>query len=278
MTLRGSIGGYFRIVPVRFQDGLRLYAAYATSALLKVFAARRFKSVGMLTVGRRNLIVRVDGVQYQVRPGTNDLDLISPKHEPITTEWFDVGEDDIVVDIGAHIGRYTLRAASKASKVIAVEPDPSNFRLLESNVALNGLSNVVLVSKAMSSRAGPRLLRRAGRSNTGMSTLLPDSSGREASSEDIIVDGETLDHLVGAHALSRIDWLKIDVEGHEVAVLEGAPAALRVTQKMVLEVTDLTREACKRIVETAGFNLDNIEPGSPASNWLLVKRGSKSIP
>src|SRR5438876_3842689 len=165
MSLGSSIRAYIGLHPRRFRDGLRLYVAYGVSILLRILALSRIGSVGFWVRGSRNLGVSVDGVQFDVRPRTNDLDLISSKHEPLATRSFQVAAGDVVVDVGAHIGRYALRAASKASKVIAVEPDPSNFRLLERNVRLNGFSNVVLVPHHRSPRAGTRALWLAASGN-----------------------------------------------------------------------------------------------------------------
>ncbi len=275
MASRRAIGAYFGILPGRFRDGPRLYAAYAASVVLNRVAPSRFGSVGLWIPGQQNLCVSLDGIRFYVRPHTNDLDLISRTHEPVTTRWFRVEPRDTVVDVGAHIGRYTLMAATKASKVIAVEPDPSSFQLLKANVALNGFSNVVVVPEALSSTRGTRLLRLASRDNTGTSSISPDGVAEPTVGEisaEVRVRSDTLDHLVETFHVRRIDWLKIDVEGHEIEVLRGGPAALKVTRKLILEVTESTDETCRRIVELAGFELDGIERGDPASNWLLLKK------
>src|SRR2546425_5251818 len=176
MSLGSSIRSYMGLRPRTFRDGVRLYAAYGASILLRILAPSRFGSVGSWVRGNRNLGVSVDGVRFDVRPRTNDLDLISSKHEPLVTRSFQVAAGDVVVDVGAHIGRYALRAATKASQVIAVEPDPSNFSLLERNVRLNGFSNVVLVPHALSSVPGTRALWLAASGNTGTSSVDPDAS------------------------------------------------------------------------------------------------------
>src|SRR5438309_6727367 len=200
MSLGSSIRAYIGLRPRTFRDGVRLYAAYGVSMLLRILAPSRFGSVGFWVRGNTNLGVSVDGVRFDVRPRTNDLDLISSKHEPLVTRSFQVAAGDVVVDVGAHIGRYALRAAARASRVIAVEPDPSNFSLLERNVRLNGFSNVVLVPHALSSRAGTRALWLAASGNTGTSSVDPNaSSARGGARSPGIGPGEalTLNWLVG---------------------------------------------------------------------------------
>lgn len=272
-----SLRAYLSIRPRGFSDAVRLYLAYAASILVKAVLPSRFQSVGLFVRGPGNLGVVIDGIRFEVRPRTNDLDLLSTKHEPLTKQWFQVGPDDVVVDVGAHIGRYALPAAKKGAKVIAVEPEPSNFLLLQKNVILNGLSNVVLVPRAMTSSPRLLLLSLAESTNTGISSVKeddPDAPPISLAGRWVRVLGETLDQLVDAHGLHRIDWLKIDVEGHEVAVLEGGSSALEMTRRLVLEVSELTTESCKRIVEEVGFRLISVEAGDPASNWLLFRDGS----
>src|SRR3989454_3846451 len=182
--------------------------------LLRILAPSRFGSVGFWVRGNTNLGVSVDGVRFDVRPRTNDLDLISSKHEPMATRSFQVAAGDVVVDVGAHIGRYALRAATKASKVIAVEPDPSNFSLLERNVRLNGFSNVVLVPHALSSRAGTRALWLAAKGNTGTSSLDPGgyrARGGGGPSGSVPVEALTLDEMVESIRLILIVLLRVAV-------------------------------------------------------------------
>jgi len=275
MPVGSSIRAYLGLRPRTFRDGIRLYTAYAVSILLRTLARSRFGSVGFWVRGNTNLGISLDGVRFDVRPRTNDLDLLSSKHEPLATRSFQVAPGDVVVDVGAHIGRYALKAATKASTVIAVEPDPSNFRLLERNVRLNGFSNVDLVPQALSSGLGTRVLWLATKGNTGTSTVDPDAFGARggiAPAKSVHVDTLTLDDLVESVGLTRIDWLKVDVEGHEISVLEGAKAALRITRAMILEVNESTKGACQQIVGSAGFDLCLVEEGRPSTNWVLRKR------
>ena len=54
---------------------------------------------------------------------------------------------DTVVDVGAHLGEYTIPCAKLASKVIAIEANPEVFEILRENIQVNGLSNIVTVNK-----------------------------------------------------------------------------------------------------------------------------------
>src|SRR2546422_9940526 len=228
MSLGSSIRAYIGLRPRTFRDGVRLYAAYGVSVLLRILTPSRSGSVGSWVRGNTNLGVSVDGVRFDVRPRTNDLDLISSKHEPLVTRSFQVAAGDVVVDGGAPIGRYALRAAARASKVIAVEPDPSNFSLLERNVRLNGFSNVDLVPQALSSRGGIQALWLAAKENTGTSSLDPGRAGASDGSGPtgtVPVGTLTVVDLVGPVGVTRVGWVEGDGGGRELAVPHGTEAA-----------------------------------------------------
>ena len=87
----------------------------------------------------------------------------------------------------------------------------------------------------------------------------------------IHVPADTLDHLVRSRGVERIDWLKIDVEGHEISVLEGGRAALSLTKRIILEVTESTEMECRRILEPVGFEVVAIEEGQPTRNLFLER-------
>jgi len=134
-----------------------------------------------------------------------------------------VKEGDIVLDIGAHIGYFTLLLAKlvgKRGRVIAFEPDPDNFKLLKKNVAVNGYSNVVLENKAVSDTVQTRKLYRSGHSSAASRLHNPDNWA------PVQVSTITLDsYLTGRDRC--IDFIKMDAEGAEASVVRGADEVLR---------------------------------------------------
>ncbi len=275
MSILNAFKSYLQVRPVGIRNAVRLYASYGISPLVKFLAPNRFRSVGYLIPGRSKLTVSIAGILAKIRPRTSDLDAFALVLEPQTAAWFKVERGNVFVDIGAHIGRYTLMAARHASKVIAVEPEPSNFLLLEENIALNGFSNVITLQAALSRDQGSYRFYVARRGDTATSSLEPEwrlhiPGHRKA----IQVSGETLDSLIDSLGLQIIDWLKIDVEGHEVSVLEGGRSALAKTRRLILEVAQSNEKACKDIARKAGLNLVSVERemGTRVSSWLLVRK------
>jgi FkbM family methyltransferase len=128
---------------------------------------------------------------------------------------------DRCVDVGANIGVHTVRLARLVGpdgEAIALEPDSGVLRRLQRNIELNGLPNVRVVNAAASDRGGEMQLYRpnAGDTNRGRASLLhhPYLTGTAAT-----VPVVTLDDVCGGAPVALI---KIDVEGHEAAVLRGA--------------------------------------------------------
>ncbi len=273
-SVRSAFKSYLLVHPVGMRNAVRLYAGYVLSLLMKLLVPSRFKSVGYLIPGRSELTVSVAGILASIRPHTVDLGMLATSLEPQTRTWFQVKPGDIVADVGAHIGSYTLMAAKYALKVIAVEPEPSNFSMLRSNIRLNGFSNVVALRLSLSRNRGRMRFYLANEGDTATSSLEQDWKTRPgiAKSRKVLeVESETLDGLSDSLDLQLIDWLKIDVEGHEVAVLQGASKTLRRTRRIIMEVSDGNEKICESLLRDAGFIVVATERMSlEQSNWLVV--------
>jgi FkbM family methyltransferase len=132
----------------------------------------------------------------------------------------------VFIDIGANIGLYTLKAARLVGRdgaVVAVEPGRVAADLLERNLALNRFDTVRVVRAALADKVGTAPLYHVPLGDDPQAfSLLSDGSAVEAET----VATTTLDALVGELGLSRIDCLKIDVEGAEPLVLAGGQATL----------------------------------------------------
>lgn len=272
--IRDSLLPYLEVRPIGFVNTLRLMMGYSAALGVRIVGGNSGRAVGAVVPGRRLLLVSFQNIRAMVRPGTNDLDLLV-HHEPKTISWFRISKGDVVVDVGAHIGRYTLLAARAGARVFSLEPDPSNFQLLEANVRLNRFDDVSVHRTAVSNAPGVRSLILSSGVNRGTSRLSLTKEPLDSPSKTpprIPVDCVTLDDFTEGEGIPRIDWLKIDVEGHESAVLEGAADSLRATRNLILEVNAGNEAECRNGLERAGFTLQAVERGYPTSNWLLVRQ------
>jgi FkbM family methyltransferase len=125
---------------------------------------------------------------------------------------------DLFIDVGANIGIYTLLAARQGCEVIAVEPADDARRLLEINLALNGL-NAEVVNSALGRAAGLGALR----SDLGSSNYIVTDSGEPGTALLTEVALTTLDEVLGDRTAAAV---KVDVEGFELDVMLGAAQAL----------------------------------------------------
>lgn len=146
---------------------------------------------------------------------------------------------DVVLDIGANIGTFTLPAAMhcRHGAVFAFEPDPSHISNLKRNLQLNGLPHVQIVRKALGDHVSEEYLVQVEPNNRGMNRILPQS--RYAGRGSQLVNVATLDDEVILLGLHKIDFIKIDVEGFEWFVLKGGSDTIRKFKPvMVIEVID----------------------------------------
>ncbi len=135
----------------------------------------------------------------------------------------------VAIDIGANLGEWSVplaRAVGAAGRVLAIEPMPRNAAALAKTLAANALRQAELLRFAVDDHGGSAELAVpvviSARSDTGTARLGTAGPGEEA----VGVELHTLDRIVAEHRLDRIDLIKIDVEGHERRVLDGAAASL----------------------------------------------------
>ncbi len=171
----------------------------------------------------------------------------------------------LIVDLGANIGLATiwLKRRHPKARLIALEPDPAIYSVLEENIRANGFAEVELLNKA------------AWNADT---TLLfePDGAdgGRQANIESgnaITVEAVAIDHLLqDCMDGDSIDFLKIDVEGAEDIILEAIRPLLPRVRSLFVEYhgrkgLPSTLGRIIRLIEEAGFEID-LQSLAPATH------------
>ena len=160
-----------------------------------------------------------------------------------------VGRGDVVYDLGANVGFYTVicaRLVGPEGRVVAVEPFPDSARAVRHNAALNGFEHVEVVEAAVAGAPGRGWLATAGGDTV---TFRLDGERR---SGGLDVDLTTVDALVEAgHPAPTV--VKVDVEGHEVAALHGMARTLATSRPVVLvEVHYAVADFPDAVAEVAG--------------------------
>ena len=131
-----------------------------------------------------------------------------------------------ILDVGANIGLYTVacaHAAGERGRLIALEPGPMTFQKLTRTCALLDLTNVTLLQVAAGRASGPAVFV-GGRSERDIHHHLADARPHDPA-DGLQVESRRLDEVCGPDA-GAVTLMKIDVEGHELEVLEGAERVL----------------------------------------------------
>lgn len=220
--------------------------------------------------GRESIIYDFrDGTRFKVRSskvaGIYDRRVFNEIfiHEYYTPKGFEIRKGDTVLDIGGHIGAFTVFASKLADKVYVFEPVPFNFELLKENLELNGLKNVVVAQKALSNKKGMSKIFLSG---SNLATHSFYKSWAADQTESIDVSTTTLEDFVFENEIKKIDFLKMDVEGAEYEILPLINGKLLdKIKKMVIETHDIDKdsniETVKKLMTEKGFSVNSTYDG-----------------
>jgi FkbM family methyltransferase len=168
-----------------------------------------------------------------------------------------------VLDLGANIGLHTLVMKKLGFETVSYEPDSVHLSQINRVLTLNGFSNSGVRPKAISSRSGSmEYLRVLG--NTTGSHLLGSKDGVYGPTDIVSVQ---VDDILEVLQIEKFDFVKMDVEGHEVTLLE------RITPNS-MEKTDIMLEIGSHKNAVAIFQIlkeKNIPAYSQKTNWNLVQ-------
>ena len=157
--------------------------------------------------------------------------------------------DGDFVDAGANIGYYALYAAPRVRRVWAFEPNPATLEILRANAERAG--NVEVVPQALFSRPGRMTLDIGSEAEISHLVIRGAGGAGATGAATVEVEVTTLDAFTAARSDVRITGIKIDVEGADLAVLEGARATIARDRPLVL--TEFSESAGNRPEDLAAF-------------------------
>ncbi len=152
----------------------------------------------------------------------------------------------VILDIGANIGNHTLDFSTYAGKVYSFEPINFVYDLLQSNVAVNDIKNVITVNKALSDKEGADEIHLCDHNIGASSISLARGKGTMVEVKKI-----TGDSFFNKENLASLDFIKIDVEGHEKYALKGLMNTIKKHKPLILMEWN-EPEACR------DFNSDGL--------------------
>lgn len=257
----------------------RLASAVGLPSRLRVDGYRIRPARAVLEAGRHTLLevltptvtVQAEGERHAFRCATHQefvrvFTLL--EREPGTVAWLrrELRPDDVLYDVGANIGAFTLIGGSRvpAGAVYAFEPHVGNAASLLANVALNDLQGVVRVLSCALS--GEVRMSAFDYDELGAGTAFshladrPDATGEKGERSCELKLATTIDRLIEEGAIRPADLVKIDVDGGELEVLTGMSAFLTGPDRpraVQVEVNPAQASALLEFMESRGFHLSD---------------------
>lgn len=202
--------------------------------------------------------------------------------EPETLEWiksFDA--QSVFWDIGANVGVYSLYAAMSRHRVVAIEPSPWNLEALTKNIILNNFDrDITLIPIAVSQETTctnfymSREYQTSGGAHNSIGSSVDQFGVLVSDRDSLQVITTTVDSLITMFSLPKPNHIKIDVDGLELEVLQGAGEALETVQTLLVESfpSHPKRESLFKFLEGNGFFLESHSTLTSNSIWRNQKK------
>jgi FkbM family methyltransferase len=220
---------YLRHAPARPKGGV-----FGGSALFSLLTARRrVRAVtheSLLTLWNRDVPygLTIDLVDFESFNHTIDLWLCGCDESRLIQAL--IGPERVFFDVGANLGVFSLGAAwssGNSSDVHAFEPQPRAAAALRESVRVNALSNLFVHEFAVSNEDSHHAAFYVPRVSSGLGSFSKQHASQTGHAAEIFCPSVRLDSFLSSSSLSTVDLIKIDVEGYESLVLEGAARTLR---------------------------------------------------
>jgi len=208
--------------------------------------------------GKRLLIENEQGLRFWIRANTEDASIVSTKFESNVLKVFKPSIGDVVLDVGANVGKYSIHIADLVGaegKVIALEPFNETFDILCENIIENKFEKIVKpVRIAVSDRKGKAKMYFL-RNWWGLNSIV------ETPGENYVeVNTDTIDSILSELKIKKVDWMKIDVEGAEYDVLSGCMDTLTKNNlNLIIEARYMNKDKIISLLKSLKYSVSIIE-------------------
>ena len=249
------------------KDVLRILAAAFTMKIVKKTVGLTFNAINKKFPVR--FMIRGVKYSFQILDCTNFI-AVSEIFSRNIYSIFLPEQNWVIIDAGSNIGCFTLWAnyqANEKCKMVAIEPEPENFKVLSANISSNNISNVTLLNVALGEKEGFCLVSGKG-IQSKVESILPDSLDGETllklNSSNVnrikqsVVRIESLNLISRDLEMNFVDLLKMDVEGAELTVLKSANELLEShkIRRIIMEThSEILHSMCENFLINLGYNI-----------------------
>ena len=211
-----------------------------------------------LTNSKFSIFQTNSGLKIKLRK--NSTDLMALTHVWLIGEYkrknFEINNNDVIIDVGGHIGLFTLYASQfcKKGSIFTFEPMTENFDLLTENIKLNNIDNIKAFNLAVSN------------SNSSVKLYLnQDDAGHSMfskSSKSVTVNSISLQQILDNNHIEHCDFLKLDCEGAEYEIIKNLPTHyFKKIKKMIIEyhMADTNPELLDELISILKSQKYNLE-------------------
>ncbi len=166
-------------------------------------------------------------------------------------KYYNFNKDDVILELGAYIGYYAIGISellSDQGKIIAVEASPDNFKILNKNISENKINNIIPLHKAIwNKKTELDFYLTENQKNSVNKYIVGDN-------ESIKVSADTVDNIVKDLNLTKIDFVRIQLNGVEYEALQGMSNVLiNKKPKLLIAVPYINDEIIKKFLESHGY-------------------------
>jgi FkbM family methyltransferase len=169
-----------------------------------------------------------EGIKFLTYPPDKCIisELISKNHvwEPHMHKIFEkyINKESIVLEGGCHIGTHTLKLGLLGKQVLSFEPMTNSNVILRENLKINNITNVTVYNEGLSNKTDVAYFEWIGHNNPGASGLANNPMGKPSYTKPIEKKHPVTLITIDSLQLEKLDFIKLDVEGYEINVIEGA--------------------------------------------------------
>ncbi len=247
----------------RLRDKIVLFLSIFYSLYRYVLNKIRRRSMRLCYYLWRDCLIKNRSGVFNSRAEVNDALIVSETHELQLRHYFEELKEGNFVDIGAHVGKYTVQVARQLQDrgmVISIEAHPGNFDALTTNIELNRLNNVIALNFACHSENGVvRLFQDSSSTATSAYSVIKKFGGDHISAET-----KRLDDILKELKIDAVNLMKIDVEGAEPEVLKGAEELLGKGKILKIIFEGGSKEIvdeCTKVLNKKGYSVRDVEMG-----------------